>query len=166
MLAYECRDIPLVPIPTRMMCELQGDATREDTTLHSAVTHLDYQGRVSSREKPQGEEVAPLTMLPTKVAAPKGVAAVGSNKCWPMLSPSTATLIPAHHPKAATSSASTAKSDHRRHSCKAPHATHPWKMCWGDTTPLTEKTAPKDVTIVEASTQEALAQTSSQMPEP
>ena len=33
-----------------MVCELQDNATREDTTLHAAVARLDYRGRVSSGE--------------------------------------------------------------------------------------------------------------------
>ena len=50
ILAHECRNIPLEPIPTGMMCELQGDTIREDTTLHAAVACLDCPGRVSSGE--------------------------------------------------------------------------------------------------------------------
>jgi hypothetical protein len=60
------------------MCKLQGDATREDTTPHAAVARLDYPGRVPSGENLQGEEEAPLTTLPTKVVAPKGVAVVSA----------------------------------------------------------------------------------------
>jgi len=37
--------------------------------------------------------------FPTKVAAPEGVAVVGSNRRWPRLSPSAAKFTPAYHPK-------------------------------------------------------------------
>jgi len=93
ILAHECRNIPLEPIPTRMMCELQGDATREDTTLHAAIARLDYLSRVFS------EEVAHSTTLPTKVVTPEGVAVVGSNTRWPKLSPSATIFTTAHHPR-------------------------------------------------------------------
>jgi len=76
----------------------------------------------------------------------------------PRLSSSTATFTPAHHPKAATSTMSTTKSDHRCHSCRAPHAAQPWKMCWGDATPSTGKTTPTSAAIVEAFAHEAPAQ--------
>ena len=107
MLAHECRNIPLEPIPTGMMCELQGDATREDTMLQAAVAGLYYPGRVSFGENPQDEEVAPSTTLPTKIATPESNTVVGSNRCRPRLSPNAAILIPAHRPKAATSTANT-----------------------------------------------------------
>ena len=68
---------------------------------HATVARLDYPGRVSFGENLQDEEVAPSTTLPTKIAAFQGVAAIGSNRCWPGLSPSTTSLTPAHHPKAA-----------------------------------------------------------------
>ena len=106
ILAHECRNIPLEPISTGMMCELQGDTTREDTTLHAAVVRLDYPGRVSSGENPQGEEVAPSTTRPTKVVAPESVAVISSNKCWLRLSPSatkfTLHITPRQQPTANT----------------------------------------------------------------
>jgi hypothetical protein len=103
-----------------MMCELQGDTTREDTTLHAAIDRLDYPGRVSSGENPQGEEVAPSTTCPTKVVAPKGIVVIGSNRCWPRLSPNAAIFTRAHHPKAATSTMNTEEYHKRQPPAPAP----------------------------------------------